>query len=201
MSNVNALNTFLRSVETPSELVAEYRKRCPLVFEVQGKGDAERDALNYCSGAAQFVMQFLTNANALYPRLQTPGLARKLDSTTASSLLSRVSGSGATRIGYLISDGQGAEGHECVFAGSGNQWAFYQANVNGTPDQRFTLAPKLNPMQRNWNVFDMGDRQFAEFFVGLTNPGYSAKLFRTPITRWTLAAVTANGQNLFLANR
>lgn len=195
MSNLNALNTVLRTADTADKLIAEYRKICPLVLEPSKAGETERDALNYCSGAAEFVMTLLSGGPGLYSQaVRGTGLRKSLDASTASGLLAKVKGSGGLRIGYLIHAGEG--GHECVFAGSGNQWGFFQANVNGSESQRFTLVPKLNPLGRNWCLNDMNENQFSEFFVGLTDAGYGIKLFNPAMVKWHLALFSVSGQNL-----
>lgn len=195
MSNVNALNTLLKNVDVTEDLVAQYRKICPLVLEPSKQGETVRDALNYCSGAAEFVIGYLGNTR-LYTQAQSVGLRKPLNGNTAGALLEKFKGPGSLKIGYLIDGGN--RGHEAVFAGSGNQWAFYQANVNGGANERFTLAPKLNPSTRNWCINDMSEDQFAEFFVGLTSASYSAKLFRVTMDKWHLAGFSINGQNLLV---
>lgn len=195
MSNLNSLNTLLRSMDTPEKLINEYRRLCPSVLVPEKKGDTDRDALNYCSGATQFVMSYLTGSGRLYGQVQSAGVQKMLDGTSAAALLAKFSGPGGLRIGYLLRHGGGL-GHECVFAGSGGQWAFYQANVNGGASKRYTLAPKLNPMQRNWCINDMSERQFAEFFMGLTTDGYSTRLFGSPMNKWKLCVFSVTGQNL-----
>jgi hypothetical protein len=194
MGNINSLNTLLDTVDTTGkQLIEAYRRVCPLALEPSKAGETERDALDYCSGATQFVIGYLTGNPGLYIRAQSAAARKALNSTTAKTLLPKFSGPGVLRIGYLLA--QGGLGHECVFAGSGNQWAFYQAN-NGDASQSFTLAPSLNPMKRNWCVNDMNRDQFEDFFVGLTNPAYSARLFPVPMSTWSLAGFSATGQNL-----
>ncbi|HEX3396374.1 MAG TPA: hypothetical protein VHS76_06700 [Steroidobacteraceae bacterium] len=194
MSNIHSLNTVLRSADSTEKLVAEYRKICPLVLEPSKAGETERDALNYCSGAAEFVMGYLTGSGRLYLQAQSSSMRKDLNSSTADAILKKFAGQGSLRIGYLIDGGN--LGHECVFAGSGSQWAFYQANANGSQGERFTLAPKLNPMNKNWCINNMSEAQFAEFFVGLTNSGYSARLFRVPMNKWSIGGFSTSGQNL-----
>ena len=194
MANMNSLNTLLAGVVSPETLIEQYRKVCPKALEPSLPGETERDALDYCSGAAEFVMGYLTGSGRLYSQAQSMSVRQVLSSKTADAMLEKFTGPGSLKFGLLVN----AEGlsHECVFMGSGSQWAFYQANRNGSKSQRFTLAPKLNPSGRNWCINNMSATQFAQFFVGLTEAGYSTQLFRRQMNKWSIAGLSAGGQNI-----
>jgi hypothetical protein len=199
MKNINSLNTLLQTVGKAEQLIAEYLKVCPLVIsEVKAPNETDRNALDYCSGAADFVISYLTGSKSLYVDAQSLARRKPLNGETAKGLLAKFTGNGNLQFGYLLAAGKVVLGHECVFVGSGNQWAFYQANENGGPNQRFTLAPKLNPMGKNWCLNDMSRSQFENFFVGLTNSSYSARLFSPPIVEWEISGFSATGQNLLV---
>jgi len=194
MANMNSLNTLLAGVVSAETLIEQYRKVCPKALEPNLPGETERDALNYCSGAAEFVMGYLTGSGRLYNQSQSMSVRQVLSSKTADAMLTKFTGPGSLKFGLLVNDG--GMSHECVFMGSGSQWAFYQANENGSKSQRFTLAPKLNPEGRNWCINNMSATQFAQFFKGLTEPGYSTQLFRRQMVKWQIAGLSAGGQNL-----
>jgi hypothetical protein len=194
MANINSLNTLLARVVSAETLIEEYRRVCPNVLVPSLPGETDRDALNYCSGAAEFVMGYLTGSGHLYSKCQSMSTRQVLDRKTANVMLKKFTGPGSLRFGLIVN--AGAMSHECVFMGSGSQWAFYQANENGSKSERFTLAPKLNPMGRNWCINNMSETQFAQFFVGLTDVGYSTRLFRRQMDKWSIAGLSAGGQNL-----
>ena len=194
MANMNSLNTLLAGVVSAETLIEQYRKVCPRALEGNVPGETERDALNYCSGAAEFVMGYLTGSGRLYSQAQSMSLRQVLDYKTADAMLKKFTAPGGLKFGLLVN--AGGMSHECVFMGSGSQWAFYQANANGSNSQKFTLAPKLNPSGRNWCINNMSATQFAQFFVGLTDAGYSTQLFRRKMDKWSIAGLSAGGQNL-----
>jgi hypothetical protein len=194
MANMNSLNTLLAGVASAETLIEQYRKVCPRALEPNLPGETERDALNYCSGATEFVMGYLTGSGRLYSVAQSMSVRQVLSKKTADDMLKKFAGPGSLKFGLLVN--AGGMSHECVFMGSGSQWAFYQANENGSKSQKFTLAPKLNPSGRNWCINNMSATQFAQFFVGLTDAGYSTKLFRRPMDKWSIAGLSAGGQNL-----
>ena len=194
MANMNSLNTLLAGVVSAETLIEQYRKVCPRALEGNVPGETERDALNYCSGAAEFVMGYLTGSGRLYSQAQSMSLRQVLDYKTADAMLKKFTAPGSLKFGLLVN--AGGMSHECVFMGSGSQWAFYQANANGSNSQKFTLAPKLNPSGRNWCINNMSATQFAQFFVGLTDAGYSTQLFRRKMDKWSIAGLSAGGQNL-----
>jgi hypothetical protein len=195
MSNLNALNSFLKTIDSAGPLIAEYEKRCPDVLkEARFGGETERDALNYCSGAAEFVAHFLTGNGAMHDKLIADSNQKALTAKTAAGLLAQVKGSGALRIGYLVHTG--GLSHNCIFAGAGNQWGFYQANINGgSREKHFTLVPQLNPLGKNWCLNDMDERRFEEFFMSVVGSG-PLRLFADPMTAWKIAAYSSTGQNL-----
>lgn len=200
MSNINALNTLLRNADTADKLVDEYRRVCPDVLSENLSGvknvSSERASINVCTGAAEFVVTVLSGNKSLYDQMErNDGLRKPLNKGTAQALFPKVNGNGGLRIG-LLDQAEGELSHQCVFAGSGNQWAFYQANTNGGEGARFTLAPKLNPQGRNWCINDMSANAFADFFVGLTDPGYGIRLFNPSMTSWHLKCFNTSGQNL-----
>jgi len=194
MANMNSLNTLLAGVVSAETLVEQYRKVCPRALEPNLPGETDRDALNYCSGAAEFVMGYLTGSGRLYSQGQSMSVRQVLNKNTADAMLKKFTGPGSLKFGLLVN--AGGMSHECVFTGSGGQWAFYQANANGSKSQKFTLAPKLNPSGRNWCINNMSATQFAQFFVGLTEPGYSTQLFRKQMDKWSIAGLSAGGQNI-----
>jgi hypothetical protein len=194
VANINSLNSLLAGVVSAETLIEQYRKVCPLALEPSLAGETERDALNYCSGAAEFVTGYLTGSRRLYDQGQSMSMRKNLNSDTAADMLKKFTGTGSLKFGLL--EHAGGVSHECVFIGSGSQWGFYQANANGSKSEKFTLAPKLNPSNKNWCVNNMSATQFSEFFLGLTQAGFSSKLFGQPMKTWYISGLAAGGQNL-----
>jgi hypothetical protein len=200
VNNIHAMNHLLRSVKKSEELRKHYTE--------QVGEDADPNLLYYCSGAANFVVNYLTGDKKLYLRANAAGAnpkhllagQRLLNGTTAAELLKPIKASGGPYFGYLISNPLAAQGtgHECVFARTADQRAFYQANYS-SPSESFTLALELNANKREWNWPDMSEAQFDEFFVGLTDPQWGRKLFpyKTPPVEWKLTVMGFNGANLY----
>jgi hypothetical protein len=75
MANMNSLNTLLAGVVSAETLIEHYRIVCPRALEPNLPGESDRDALNYCSGAAEFVMGYLTvHCRAVRGRAEFAGL-------------------------------------------------------------------------------------------------------------------------------
>jgi len=119
MANMNSLNSLLAGVVSAETLIEQYRKVCPLALEPSLPGETERDALNYCSGAAEFVMGYLTGSGRLYSQAQSMSVRKVLDSNTADAMLKKFTGAGHLKFGLLVNAGRMS--HECVFVGSGSQ--------------------------------------------------------------------------------
>jgi hypothetical protein len=210
LGHIHSLNLLLRKIDTHQKLIDAYREACPDALTNYAGGplkseDELRHALDYCSGAAKFVIGYLTGSNDLFKGLyeKMSKAARELNGETAEGFLNQIKTSQATYyIGLLnAKDGGEGDGHECVFVRTGFSWAFYQANGAGNfgSGKNFTLAPKLNPQRRNWCINDMGEKMFDRFFMSLTNAVYCGKLFsfcRQELTRWRLSVFSFYEVNL-----
>ncbi|HEV7912124.1 MAG TPA: hypothetical protein VGP22_00035, partial [Albitalea sp.] len=191
--NINALNRLLQSVKTAEELAEAYNGVMPGLADASGRETA-RDALDYCSGATTFVVGYLTGSAGLYTQMATAMNSRNLDAKNSAERFKSFKDNKGSYVGLLVAN---AFSHECVFAKTGEQWAFYQANRTKAKEN-FTLAPKLNPEGRNWCINDMSQPQFVDFFASLTDAGRAARLFpyAAPPVSWKLSVYSFAGANL-----
>jgi hypothetical protein len=189
--NINSLNSMLRNIRTPQDLVARYAEVAPRLVNPESPGLGD---LFYCSGAAIFVINYLTRDNNLLNTMVQRANQRVLKASTAENLFNVLKKSHEPYLGYLVWE---QTSHECVLVHTGSQWAFYQAN-HSSEEENFTLAPHLNRQHRNWCLNDMNARQFEQFFRGLTKAESSRKYFpyKEPPEEWVLAAYTFQGVNL-----
>ncbi|MBN9028780.1 MAG: hypothetical protein BGO05_21890 [Rhizobiales bacterium 63-7] len=191
--SLDQLDKALANCKTLADLRRLYHATMP------GKESGYNTAhdMDYCSGAAYMVVQYLIRKDPGYLPYQEQ---KELSPDTSETILKVLLKAKGPYYGYLCA--RSGSAHECVFAKTGMRWGFYQANNTGEGHrENFSLAQHLNAgkglFPPSWNRTDMDEATFVEFFRGLTQRNARwLFVYNRDITSWALTLRSFDGRSL-----
>src|SRR5262245_57675704 len=114
MRNIHSLNHLLSNISTAQQLIDAYKREVgPRSGRLDKGSEVTRDDLNYCSGAAAFVITYLTERKDLYSKMEEEIYKEPLHNKTVAELFVQVKAILVPYVGLLNAQ---SYSHVCVLA-------------------------------------------------------------------------------------